>query len=169
MDINYLLNKLLMEPSSEFILEIDEKEIPSPVVLQRFLMQNINSPKKLRILNKFVYTLPKQMYLSIVWSLMFVDGEKYNKKHYFKYLKPKQEFEKYKVIHDKVKEQYDIPERDFEAVRAFVDKSIERDKSGWFSYYAVKKSEWYNNDVDYELIKKTVERPVEKQGLSKWF
>lgn len=158
-----------MDERAGFILELDESDIPSPVVLQRFLMQNINSPKKLQILNKFVYSVPKKVYLSIVWSLMFVGGKKYNKKHFFRYMKQKKNDDKYKTIHDKLKEQYKLSEKDFKVNKEFVDKDIDSNKVKWFSYYGVKKSEWFLNNVDFDLIKEACERPIEKKGLSKWF
>ena len=169
MEINYLLNRLMMDEHAKFILELDEKDIPSPIIIQRFLMQNINSPKKLQILNRFVYTVPKQMFLTLVWSLMFSNGKKYNKKHFFKYLKGKNKDGKYQTIYDKLKEQYRLSETDFKICKSFVDKSIENNKVEWFSYYGVKKSEWYNNNIDFDRIKEYKERPKEKNGLNKWF
>ena len=146
---------------------MDDKNI-NPILIQRFLVLNKMSMKKTRILNQFVYTVSPKQYLSIAWSLLFVNGKKINKAPFIRYLKKKKEVDKYPFVLEKVKHQYKMSDKDLNIVKKFIIQEIEKDKPLWFSYYGVNEFDWKSNHLDVNLMKEYGDRPKMeiKKGLN---
>jgi len=166
MNIFDILKNLYTNTSSKWIIGLDERDI-NPVVIQRFLSLNLKTQKKARLLNQFVFSVPPKMYLSAVWSLLFFNGKKMNKAPFIKYPKTKKEEQKYQKIHDKIRRQFDMSEKDLEVVRKFIDAEIEKDKPVWFAYYGMDNHYWLLHEADYSLIKEYNKRDI-KKGLDAW-
>lgn len=170
MNIFDILKNLFTSKTSEWILDLDDKDI-NPVIIQRFLVLNNHSMKKSRILNKFVYTLSPKQYLAAAWSILFFQGKKLNKSPFIKYPKKVDDKKKYSFIHEKIKRQFDMSDRDLDIMIPYINAEIEKDKPKWFSYYGVDAHTWKMHDIDIDLIKLYGDRPkVEvKKGLDAFF
>ena len=170
MNIFEILQKLFVSQTSEWILDVDDKNI-NPVIIQRFLVLNNLSMKKSRILNKFVFTVPPKQYLSIAWSILFFNGKKLNKVPFIKYPKKVDTKIKYNFIHDKIKRQYSMSDKDLTIMIPFINAEIDKDKPLWFSYYGIDAHTWKMHDIDIDLMKIYGDRPkIEiKRGLDAFF
>ena len=170
MNILEILQKLFTCKTSKWILDVDDKDI-NPVIIQRFLVLNNMTMMKSRILNRFVYTVPPKVYLSAAWTVLFFDGKKLNKTPFIKYPKKTEVKRKYGFIHDKMRKQFHMSEKDLEIVIAFIDANIKKDKPTWFSYYGIKKHEWKMNDIDINLMRAYGDRTTVKSkvGLDAFF
>ena len=158
MNIFDIIKNLYTNPSSSWINELDESNI-QPVVIQRFLVLDNKTLPKIRILNKFVFTLPAKMYLSAVWSVLFFNGKKLSKTPFLSYPKRKESKDRYYFIFDKLKDEFKLADKDFEVNKKFINDAIESNKVKWFSYYGVKKQHWFNHNIDFEQIKDFKKRP----------
>jgi hypothetical protein len=170
MNIFQIINNLFTSTTSNWILELDDKDI-NPVLIHRFLTLYEKSMMKMRILNKFVFTLNPKIYLSTVWSVLFFDGKKLNKAPFIKYIKKLEKKEKYGFIHNKVKRQFEMSDRDLQIIKPFIDKEIDKDTPLWFSYYGIDGSTWAIYNLDVELMKDYCKREVVevKKGLDVFF
>lgn len=170
MNIFDIIKNLFTQQDAKWVLAVEEKDINPPVIL-RFLCLSHMTKKQARIMSKFMYTVPPQMFLSALWSLLYFNGKKMTKAPFIKYPKKTDIKPKYEFIIKKLRQQYDMSERDFEFVKPFVLKAIEEDKVEWFSYYGINKTEWDANHIAYERMKDYGDRPkVEvKKGLDAFF
>lgn len=164
-----ILKQLFTNPKVDWIYEVDETQI-QPIVIQRFLALYPKTMKKARILNKFVFTLPRRMYLSAAWTLLFFDGKKMNKAPFIQYPSKKKEQDKYWFVHEKVMQQFKMSQRDFDSVKKYVDMAIESDKINWFSYYGIKNKHWHENNLNINAMKDYCDRgkKPKKAGLAAW-
>lgn len=170
MNLFEILKQLFTNPSPKWILELDDADI-NPVIIQRFLSLNRESMPIARRLNRFVYTIPAKMYLSIVWSMLFKNGKKLSKAPFIQYPKKKDAAHKYSFIHEKVQRQFDMSDTDLQVVLPFINNAIENNKVEWFAYYAATNEQWTTNDLDITLMKEFNKRPElqRKDTLSAWF
>lgn len=171
MNIFEILKNLYTNPSSAWILDVDNKDI-SPVVIQRFLTLNTSSSKQAFILNKFVYSVSPKMYLSAAWSLLFFNGKKLHKAPYIKYPKKNTNLPKYYYVLEKVQKQFKMSDKDLKEATPFLINAIEKDAYTWFSYYGIPHEHWGHNNMDINILKQYGDRktPVQiKKGINAWF
>jgi len=161
-----ILKNLYTNPSSKWINDLDEKDI-SPLVLQRFLCLDLKTQQKARMLNKFVFSVPPKMYLSAAWSVLFFNGKKLNKSPFIRYPKTKKPIDIYQLLYDKVKRQFHMADKDFAAVKKFVDIDIAKNKVEWFSFYGMNNYFWHSHGLEFSLIKEYNKKHI-KIGLEAW-
>lgn len=152
MSVFIILNHLFTNPKSDWINKLDDDAI-SPVIIQRFLSLLLASQRASRILNAFVYNLPKKMYLSVAWSLLFFDGKKLNKAPFIKYPKKEDIKDEYEVLFNKIRKELKLSENDFVNSKKFLMHHIKQEPEVWFSYYGMDKKYWDNLGLDYDKIK----------------
>ena len=170
MNIYDILKNLFTNPSSKWILEVEDKDI-KPVLIQRYLLMHNATMRHAAVLNKFTFSLSPKMYLSSVWSLLFFNGKKMNKAPFIKYIKKNTDIPKYDFILAKVKRQFAMSDKDLKIVTPFLIKAIDKNKYEWFSYYGCNSQQWLEHNLNMDLMRKYgTQRTivVEKQGLDKW-
>ena len=145
MNILEITNNLYTNKSSDWIINIEESDI-QPYVIQRWLCMNDHLRNHTRILDKYVFSLPPKMYLSLAWSII----PKSNNAPYIKYIKQVDESEDLQFIFDNIRKQFKLSDNDFNSVKGRLLKHILKNKSVWFKYYGVKKKEWKIHLLDYK-------------------
>jgi len=149
MNIFEIMNNLYTNTKSDWIVKADDVDI-KPFLIQRWLAMNDNVRVQTRKLDKYVFTLPPKMYLSLAWTVL----PKTQRVPYVKYIKKVEEDNGYDFILSKVRKHYDMSDNDFDANRGRIIKAIENDKVFWFSYYGVEKKHWKKHYLNFDLIKK---------------
>lgn len=164
-----IINYLVTKNDSRWILSLENKDI-KPRVIQYMLLLNQRFYKMVRFMDQYVDVLPKKMYLSALWSLLFFNKKKMDNTPHLSFPKKNRKYEKYDFILNLFKEQYKMSDKDFEVSKPFIIQDIENDKPKWFSYYGVDKKHWYENGLDYKMMKDYTDRSFQKAevGLIKW-
>jgi hypothetical protein len=147
--ITEIINHIYTDESSQWIVDIDESDI-QPFVIQKWLVMNDNLRNQVRLLDKYVFTLPPKMYLSLVWSVM----PKVKTLPYIPYIKQVDEGEELGFLLDMVKKEFKMSDSDFKSVRSRLIKSIKSDMQSWFMYYGIEKSLWKKFMVSYSVMEK---------------
>lgn len=140
----YTNNKLI------WLKEVDDSDI-QPYVIQRFLVMNDSLRVYTRWLDKYVFTLSPRMYLSLAWSVI----PKTNKQPFVKYIKQKDDDEKYNDLFMKIRKHFEMADNDFNIIKERLIESINKDKVSWFKFYGMEKRFWKDNLVDFEQMRKT--------------
>jgi len=92
MNIFEVLKNLYTNRKCDWISELDETEV-QPYVIQRWLAMNDKLRVQVRWLDKYVFVLPKKMYLSLAWSII----PKLDRMPFVKYIKQIEEEDKLEV------------------------------------------------------------------------
>jgi len=160
-----MLDNLFTNKKSDWILKLDNNEI-QPVVIQLILAMNDNLRVQVRWLDKYVFSLPPRMYLSLAWSVL----PKTPKRPFWKYIKKEKTEDEFKFIFDKIRKQYELSDNDFIAIRSRVLEQIRSDMPSWFSYYGVPKKYWKQYYINFNLLKEfgKNDRVVPQKGLEAW-
>lgn len=169
MNIFDIIKNLFTNPSSKWILTLEDSDIQS-VVIQRFLAQEKSSMKVARLLDKYVYEMPPKMYLGCAWSLLFFNNKKFSKAPHIKYTKKIEPKHKYHFIYPKLQRQLKLSDKDLELNRKFIDAAIDKDKVYWFCYYGVRKIYWSTHNIDFDSMKNysdrtTIKAPIKPKSL----
>lgn len=165
-----ILKNLYTNPSSKWILDVKDSEI-NPVIIQRYLSLNRSVHKETSFLNKFAYSLPPKMYLSAVWSALFINKKKYTKAPFVKYPKKDKELRRYSKLFEKIKRHLELSDKDMETNMKFLLPYIKENIVELFSFYGMDESTWTEHNLDFDNIRLYGNRPkVEnKKGLDVWF
>jgi len=170
MDIFYVINNLYTNKKSQWIIELDDKELQEnkiePFMIQRFLSMNDEVRQLTRWLDKYTFTISPKMYISLAWSVL----PKYQKPPYVPYIKIKTKEDEYCFILPKIRQHLQLSHNDYNALKSRLIKNIETDKFNWFAFYGVPKSYYKFYNLNFENVKtfgETEKKPVEV-GLSKW-
>ena len=148
MNIFEIMKHLYTNRKSDWIVGMEETDI-QPYLIQRWLAMNDNIRVQTRKLDKYVFSLPPKMYLSLAWTVL----PKTQKVPYVKYIKKVEENKDYDFIFPKIRKQYQMADNDFNANKSRIIKAIEKDKVFWFSYYGVEKKHWKKHYLNFDLIK----------------
>lgn len=157
-----ILKNLYCNAESEWILTLEDNEV-NPVIIQQYLARNRQTQKVSRIMAKYAYTLPPKMYLSAVWTLLFVDGKKFNKMPFIKFEKKIETKMKYEHIIKKMQKQYKLSDDEIMVNKNILENEITKNKLKWFCYYAPEKKLWIQESLDFNELKKYNERTIKKQ------
>ncbi len=164
MNLNIVMKNLFTNKSADWIIDIEEGEV-QPFIIQRCLAMNDALRVQTRWLDKYTFSLPSKMYLSLAWSVL----PKTDKVPYSKYIKQVDETEEFDFILDKVRRHLQLSDNDYNAVRGRLVNSIKDNMPEWFSFYGVPKRYWRHYCLDFRLIKKLGdERVVPQKGLEAW-
>lgn len=148
MNILDILNNIYTNRKCDWINSIEETNI-KPVVIQKWLVMNDAVRVQTRWLDKYVYTIPPKMYLSLVWSIM----PKSAKAPYIKYISKIEEVEEFDFILKKIRKQYKLSDNDFNSNKQYLINAIKKDMVWWFSYYGIEKKVWKKYYLNFKLIK----------------
>jgi len=142
-----------------------ENEDIQPYVLQLWLVMNDSVRAQTRWLDKYVFSLPPKMYLSLAWSVL----PKVPKMPYSKYIKKLSEIEEYDFILSKVRQHLNLSDNDFNANKDRLLTAIKSDMVNWFSFYGVPKKYWKKYYLNFDLIKNFRKKEDNSQkGLGAW-
>ena len=132
MELFEIIDNLYKNPKADWILKLNDNEI-NVVVINVLLIQDLRLSKILEIVDGLKFKLPKKMYLSLLWALMFIkrDNEYYkiNKVPEFKFFKKSPS--KYTDIIKKIQFLTEISEHDIFYNKAMLTKMIDY-KLNWF-------------------------------------
>lgn len=164
MNIIEIVNNLYTNKSPKWIEEVEESEI-QPFVIQQWLVQNDSVRVQNRWLDKYTFTIPPRMWLSLAWSVI----PKFNKPPFVKFTKKLDEEEEYKFILDKIRHEFKLSDSDYNTNRTRLIKQIKKEMPLWFKYYGIEKVYWKKYYLDFNYMKQD-EKPkvVVSVGLSKW-
>jgi len=158
MDMFKIKDNLLTNTKSDWMLDIDSTDI-QPVIIQKYLATNDMLRVQVRWLDKYVFSLPSKMYLSLAWSIL----TKTKKAPYIKYIKKKNEEEEFDFILSKIRRQFMLSDNDYNSVKDRLIKQIKDDMVGWFTYYGVPKTYWKKYYLHFDKIKETGRKIIKQQ------
>jgi hypothetical protein len=153
-----ILKRLYTDKSSKWIDELNEEEIV-PHVIQLWLLANPKLRIQTRWLDKYTYTLPPKMYLSLAWSII----PKSNMMPFMKYVKKKEESTEFDFIIERIRSQFEMSDNDFKVMRSRLLDNIRNNKEDWFRYYGANKKQWKSNKIDFNKMREDI-KPT-KVGL----
>ena len=148
MEIMQVIENLYVNKDSRWIMELEESDI-QPFVIQHWLVMNDAIRVQTRWLDKYVFTLPPRMWLSLAWSVM----PKFNKQPFIKYIKVNNQEEELEFILSKVRKNFKLSDNDYNSIKSRLVKSIRENMVEWFKYYAIEKKYWKQYYLDFTLIK----------------
>ena len=163
MNIFQIVDNLYTKKDGRWINELDRDEI-QPFVIQRFLLMNDSIREYVRWLDKYVFYLPPNMYLSLAWSVI----PKANKAPYVKYIKKEKENEELSFILTKIREHMQMSDNDFSANRDRIVNLIKSDMPGWFRYYGIEKPLWKKYMLDYNYMKLNIKKEKKERQRNLW-
>jgi len=164
MNVIDILKNLYTNRKSDWIVELDDKDV-QPYVIQRWLAMNDGVRVQTRWLDKYVFHLTPKMYLSLAWSVL----PKTVNAPFIKYIKKRDDTDKYEFILSKVRHHFKMSDNDINSVRDRVVDAIKADTVNWFSFYGIPKRYWKTHFVHFDLIKDFGDKKKKAQkGLEAW-
>lgn len=164
MNIIEIIHHLYTDKSIKWIDELEDAEI-QPFVIQHWLVMNDAVRVQSRWLDKFTFTLPPKMWLSLCWSIL----PKFQKQPFVKFIKKVDNEEEFAFILNRIKHQFNLSDNDYNAIKSRLIQEIKKDMTSWFKYYGIEKTYWKRYYLNFNDMKKEdkviVKQPV---GLSKW-
>lgn len=164
MNLLTILENLYTNRRCDWIKDIDDTTY-EPYVLQRWLVMNDMLRVQTRWLDKYIFNIPKKMYLSLAWSVI----PKTQKMPFNKYIKENSEEEEFMFILERVRKHFKLSDNDYRANRDRLIKVIKKDMVGWFSFYGIPKRYWQQYYLNFNLIKNFREKnDISQKGLDAW-
>lgn len=169
MNLPGIEENIYINRKSDWILALDENELReqavSPFMLNVWLSMNDKIRPFVRWLDRYTYTLPTKMFISLAWSII----PKIQRMPFRKYIVRNTEEEEFKFILDRVRKHFKLSDNDFNSMKGRLIANIKKDMPNWFSYYGIPKRYWKKYYQDFRLIKEFGKKnsTVEK-GLSAW-
>lgn len=164
MNIFQLLDNLYTNKTTGWILEIEEAEV-EPVVIQLFLVMNDAMRVQVRWLDKYVFTLPPKMYLSLAWSVL----PKFPKMPFSKYIKKAEEDEEFEFILKQIRKEFRLADNDLKAMRSRILAIVKDDMQGWFKYYGIQKVYWKKYNLNFGYMKESdIPEVQQRKSLASW-
>ena len=154
-----IINKLYTEKTSDWMLHLEDADI-QPMVINRFIGLNSKLRNHARVLDKYSFSLPAKMWLSLAWSAL----PKYSKAPFVKYISKKKEDTEFDFILDRVRKHYKLSDNDFAANKSRLLEFIKNDKVIWFKFYGIPKTHWKRYRVDFKLMGEPEEKKVMTLG-----
>jgi len=164
MNVFQIIENLYTNRRGEWIFSLDDTLI-QPFVIQRFLAMNDSVRVQTRWLDKYVFSIPPKMYLSLAWSVL----PKFNRPPFVKYIKQNNDEEEYQFILERVRKHYKLSDNDYKANRERLITAIKNNTIEWFKYYGIEKRFWKKYYLNFNEIK--VNDKPEKEvstSLSAW-
>jgi hypothetical protein len=163
MELFKIIEQLYVNKSAKWILELEDNEI-EPFVIQKFLSMNDNLRVPVRWLDKYTFTLPPKMWLSLAWSVL----PKYPKMPFIRYIKKVEEEQTFDFILKEVRKQFLLSDNDYKHNKSRILDSIKKDMTGWFMYYGIQKKYWKEHQLDWSQMKVGKEVNNNNKGLEAW-
>jgi len=154
-----ILKQLYTNKTCQWINEVEDSDI-QPFLINRWLAMNEVMYKEIRFLDKYVFTLPPKMFLSMAWSVI----RKQPRTPYVKYIKKSEEEEEFGFILKRIRKQFEMSTNDYEANKQRLIEMIKQDMVLWFKYYGTEKKYWKQYQLDINLLK-GIKKP---EALARW-
>jgi len=164
MNLFQVIEQLYVNKSLKWIDELEDNEI-EPFVIQKFLSMNDNLRVQVRWLDKYTFTLPPKMWLSLAWSVL----PKYPKMPFIRYIKKTEEEQTFNFILKEVRKQFELSDNDYKHSKHKIINAIKNDMVNWFTYYGIPKKYWKEYQLDFALIKQEDKKEIKQSlGLGAW-
>ena len=157
-----ILKHLYTSKTCQWINEVDDVDI-QPFLINRWLAMNEAMYKEVRFLDKYVFTLPPKMFLSMAWSVI----RKQPRTPYVKYIKKSEEEEEFDFILKRVRKQFEMSTNDYNAIKDRLIVMIKKDMVLWFKYYGIEKKQWKAYQLDVNMLRGV--KKTETIDLQRWF
>jgi hypothetical protein len=157
-----IVENLYVNKKSTWIIELEDTDI-EPFVIQHFLSMNDAMRVQVRWLDKYVFTLPPKMWLSLAWSVI----PKYPKQPFVPYIKKTEQIEEHDFILKEIRKQFKLSDNDYNSMRTRLIAQIKNDMPLWFKYYGIQKKYWKQYHLSFDYIKhedKKVEKTIKSLG-----
>ena len=143
-----ILKQLYTNPSSDWILSLEDKHI-QPFIIQRWLGMNNNLRSEVRWLDKYIFNLTPKQYLSMAWSCI----PKMGKMPFIKYIKKEKKVDNLNFIVPKVKEYFDMDDNNWKFNEDNIRNEIKKNTADWFRFFGNRKYFWNKFNIDFNKIK----------------
>jgi hypothetical protein len=164
MNVIQIVENLYTAKKANWIVDIDDAEI-EPYVIQHFLVMNDAIRVQTRWLDKYVFSIPAKMWLSLAWSVL----PKYPKQPFVQYIKKTENEEEYEFILREIRKQFKLADNDYNAMRTRIIKEIKKDMPGWFKYYGIQKKYWKQYYLNFNVMKEDDKKPEQvTKALGAW-
>ena len=162
MIIQDIVKNLYTNRKSNWIQDIENSDI-QPFVIQLWLVGNDHIRTQVRWLDKYVFSLPPKMYLSLAWSIIPKSNTVPYRTDMLKidenndpYLS--KETDRYDFLLAKIRKQFNLADNDFKTLRPRLIPEIEKNLAEWFIYYGVEKKHWRVFNLNFDLMKRKKEQ-----------
>jgi hypothetical protein len=159
MNIFKIIQNLYTNKKSNWIDEIEEDEI-QPLIIQRWLSCDEKLAIVVRWCDKYVFSLPPKMYLSLVWSVI----PKRTNTPFLKYISKNKDEEELDFILKLVRKHLKLSDNDYYHYKPYIISNIKKNMVDWFKFYGIEKHHWKDYFLDFDLIKK--EDVIKSVGLN---
>lgn len=138
-----IINHLYTDTTIKWLNEIEDKEI-QPYLIQRWLCMNDNIKEEVRWLDKYAFSLPVKMYLSLAWSVI----PKTSKCPFIKYIKKEEQDEEYDFILKKIIKHHKMSDNDLKANKELIIRGIKNNPKEWLEFYGIDKAQYKKLGVE---------------------
>ena len=160
--IQELIKNLYTNRKSDWIKEIENNEI-QPFIIQLWLVGNDHIRTQVRWLDKYVFTLPSKMYLSLAWSVIpkskvvpyrtdMLTVDETNDPYLSK------EIDKYDFLIERIRKQFKLGDNDYNSLKPRLIPAIEKDLAQWMIYYGAEKKYWKRFNLNFDMMKQKKEQ-----------
>ncbi len=164
MQILEILDNLYTNKKADWFKSIEDTLI-QPFVIQRWLCMNDMLRVQVRWLDKYVFTLPPKMYLSLAWSII----PKVPKMPFNKYIKQSEEDTELDFIIVAIRKHFKMSDNDWNANSERILKEVRNNMPTWFKYYGIQKRYWKKYHLNFEEMRKDDNpKPSPQKGLGAW-
>lgn len=144
-----IVKNLYINSKTDWIKELDDTMI-EPFVINIWLSMNDKIRMQVRWLDKYVFKIPKKMWLTLAWSVI----PKQKKQPWVKFIKKKIDEEEYEFILNKIIKHMNLSDNDYESIKYRLIKYIMENKVDWFTYYGIEKKHWKQHYLSFEEMRK---------------
>jgi len=142
-----IVAKLFTEKNSTWMIQLDDIEV-QPIIINRYIGLIPKFRNHARILDKYVFTIPPKMWLSLAWSAL----PKFSKAPYIQYISKKKEDTEFDFILDRIRKHFKMSDNDYNANKSRLLTYIKNDKSAWFKFYGIEKTHWKRYRIDFKQM-----------------
>ena len=137
---------------------VEENDV-QPLIVQRWLSCDDRINTQTRWLDKYVFTLSSEMYLSLAWSII----PKNTKMPFLKYISINRDEEELGFILKLVRKEFSLSDNDYKYVKDYLIKAIRKDMVAWFKYYGIERHIWKKYYLNFDEMSK--DDKVKQRGL----
>jgi hypothetical protein len=163
MNLFQVVSALYTSKSPEWIKDLDRKDA-EPFIVLKFLAMNDKLGEHVKYLNRYVFSLPWDMWLILAWATI----PKSDKSPFVKFLKTESVDDLYAPVISKLQELLRLSDNDISHATKYLILEIEKDKPKWFAKLGMDKSVWESHGLDFNSLKDSATIKG-KSGLDMWF
>ena len=144
-----IINNVYTKKNFSWISELNE--IPSPVIVLKWLSMNLSIQKSVRVLNRYAFILSPPEFLALSMATI----PRQLKAPFVKFVKA-EENEQYEELFNKIQYYGKYGDSDMIIIKKKVLVEIEKDKLKWFKTFGMDEKFYADNGVDFKDIKEKV-------------